>query len=129
MNSTNALNLVKLIANDYNLEINKEIKFNYKSFKTNPNTGNKKINVSSDAIIVDHQGKEYPYMLDISKPQRNDEKLKQFDYIKIIRYKSLEEICNEAKIKLKTSNVKICEGNGWYSNGTRYYYKDFYCDI
>lgn len=129
MNNISTLNLTKLIANDYNLEINKEIRFNYKSFKINPNTGNKKINVSSDAIIVDHEGKEYPYMLDVSKPQRNDEKLKEFNYIKIIRNKSLQEICEEANITLKSHNVKICEGNGWYSNGTRYYYKDFYCDI
>ncbi len=45
-----------------------------------------------------------------------------------VRYKTIPEITKEAGIKISTSNVKISEGGGWYSNGKRYVYKGTFCD-
>lgn len=89
--------------------------------------GKRKIHANCDATIVTNNGKEYPYML--NSFTRNEEKLKDFDYISVTRYKSLKEILEEIGLNLPQSKVKISEGNGWYSTGIRYQYKDFYCDL
>ncbi|MDP9954722.1 hypothetical protein J2X97_000359 [Epilithonimonas hungarica] len=89
--------------------------------------GKRKINSSSHSIIVDNEGNEFPYMKMIN--QRNDEKLQDFNYIYLIRTKSISEIVTETGVELKTQKCKICEGGGWHTNGTRYIYKDIYCEI
>jgi len=43
--------------------------------------------------------------------------------------KTLTEIIKETGINLKSEGCNISEGGGWYSKGTRYYYKEFYIEI
>lgn len=90
----------------------------------------KKINMAGIAhsvTIVDEEGNNHPYML--SQSVRNDSKLVKFDYLFFDTNKALNEILIEAKIALKTEKCNISEGNGWYSQGTRYFYKDYYTEV
>jgi hypothetical protein len=111
---------IETIANDYNVSSTEEIKHYFSSFPIK--NGKRKINASYDAIIVDREGNKFPYML--TKSQRNADKLIDFDYISITRLKPLKVLLEEIGLILKSENCKICEGNGWYSQGTRYYYKE-----
>lgn len=119
--------LSRIIAQDFRIDTKKVIKRYSEDFREKTKTGNKCINSSSDSIIVDLEGNEFPYML--SNNQRNDGRLLDFDYIYYIRSKGLLEVCKEAKINLKTQKCKICEGNGWYTQGQKYIYKNNYCEI
>lgn len=120
--------LCREIAKDYNLELEEKHKKYFNEFPIV--NGKRKINSHSDAIIVDREGNEYPYMLDVFKPtsSRNETKLIDFDYIYIIRYKSLAQLCKEANIELKQEECRICEGGGWTSKGIRYYYGNLICE-
>lgn len=112
------------IAKDFNLELRRkhETPFNrYPSVN-----GKKKIKAPYDAIIIDLDGAEHPYMLESGT--RNNEKLIEFDRIYIIRTKDLWALSEEAGIKIHSANCKISEGGGWSSNGVRYFYKDIYCE-
>lgn len=60
---------------------------------------------------------------------RNDEKLFDFDYIYVKRLKSISDIVKETNVEIKTAKAKISEGGGWYSEGSRYTYKDMYCEF
>ena len=60
---------------------------------------------------------------------RNEEKLIDFDYIYVTRPKRLKQILKETGINLKSEKCNIYEGGGWYSQGTRYFYKDIYCEV
>lgn len=115
----------KTIASDFNIELNQKHKMYFDQFKIV--NGKRKITACFDSVIVDRNGIEYPYMLDCNK--RNEDKLVDFDYIYVIRPKSLNDILSEANITLKSQRCKICEGGGWYSNGTRYFYKDLECEV
>jgi hypothetical protein len=113
----------KTIAEDFSIELNQKHKTKFNQFPVK--NGKRKINSFYDATIVDNQANEYPYML--SQTIRNEEKLIDFDYIYIIRAKPLEQIVEETGVILKSEHCKICEGGGWYSQGTRYFYKDISC--
>ena len=113
------------IASDYNIQLEEKHKTYIVEFPIK--NGKRKINSFFDAIIVDKEGNEYPYMLSLTI--RNEERLIDFDYIYITRPKSLSVLLKEASLTLKTESCKICEGGGWYSNGIRYYYKDIFCEI
>ena len=115
----------KTIAEDFGIELNKTYKTRFEEFPAK--NGQRKINGSHDAIIVDRQGNEHPYM--ISPSMRNNEKLNDFEYIYVVRMKSLLQIIEEIGINLKSQPCKICEGNGWHSNGTEYFYKEISCVI
>jgi len=115
----------KTIADDFNIELTHKIKMFKKHFPIKK--GKIKISSSYDSIIVDNEGNEHPYML--TDNIRNNEKLVDFDYIYVVRYKTLSTILTEAKIEIKSQPCRICEGGGWYSNGTKYFYKDIYCEI
>ena len=118
----------KRIADDFKLDINKVHKTHFSTFPIV--NGKKKIHASGDSIIVDNQGNEYPYMISQHHPAiRNNEKLIDFDYIYCIRPKNLEDIIKETGIVLETKPCRICEGNGWYSNGIEYFYKDISCKV
>jgi hypothetical protein len=117
-------NLVDRIAKDYSIDPRQKIKTFKKDFPFK--NGKRRIKSSYDSIIVDNDGKEHPYML--TERQRNNDKLKDFDHIYIIRTKSLDQILQEANITLKSEPCKICEGGGWYSKGKRVFYKEFYCE-
>ena len=115
----------KIIAQDYNIEIKEKCKKYFNEFPVKNNK--RKIKATHNAIIVDKNGKEHPYML--RGQIRNDEKLIEFDYIYTIVQKSLDKILSEANITLESENCKISEGGGWYSNGKKYFYKEFTCEI
>lgn len=115
----------KTIADDFSIELNQKCKTKLNQFPIK--NGKRRIKSFYDAIIVDTNGNEYPYML--NQNIRNEEKLIDFDYLYVIRPKNLEQIIKEANITLNSEKCRICEGNGWYSNGTRYLYKDIYCEI
>lgn len=82
--------------------------------------------VGYKAKIVDKDGNISPYMLG---NLRNEEKLKDAIYLKYNRGKTIEEVTKEANITLKTEKCKICEGNGWYSEGIKYYFNNLTCEI
>lgn len=116
---------ISRIADDLKINDTKQIKtYSYHFPFVN---GKRKIKSTHDAIIVDKQGNEFPYM--ITHFQRNEEKLLDFDYIYVNRQKSIGEIIEETGVEIKTERCKICEGGGWYSWGTRYIYKDIFCEI
>jgi hypothetical protein len=115
----------KTICEDFGIELKQKHKTNFNQFPIK--NGKRKINSSHDAIIVDRQGNEHPYM--INQTVRNEEKLIDFDYIYIIRAKQLEQVLEETGLKLESKPCKICEGGGWYSKGIKYFYKDITCEI
>lgn len=115
----------KTIADDFKIELNQKHKTKLSEFPVK--NGRKKISSFYDSIIVDVDGNEYPYMLNQS--MRNEEKLVDFDYIYFIRPKSLKQILDETGLNLKSEKCRICEGGGWYSNGTRYFYKNIFCEV
>ena len=114
-----------MIAKDYNIDPQYKSIYPFNSFPII--NGKRKINARFESIIVDNNGNEFPYMLE--KTIRNEEKLITFDHIYTIRSKPLETIIKEIGLNLKNESCKICEGGGWYSKGTRYFYKDVYCEI
>jgi hypothetical protein len=118
-------NFKQQIIKDYKLTPDKKHIIRYNQFPMK--NGKRKISSPHNSTIVDKEGNEYPYML--THNQRNAEKLKDFDHIYFMQYKSLDEITREAGITLKTEPCRICEGGGWYSNGRRYYYKDLTCEF
>ena len=124
MENIRCSDLARMIAKDFNIEIQYKEKSYSKHFEIK--NGKKKIYGRYSSVIVDKQGNEFPYMLDRNK--RNEEKLVDFDYLYSIEYKTLEEIIKESGVKLKTEPCKVCEGGGWYSQGTRTHYKDYYCE-
>jgi hypothetical protein len=115
----------KTIAEDFGIKLNQKHKTNFNQFPIK--NGKRKINSFRDATIVDKQGNEYPYM--ISQTVRNEEKLIDFDYIYITRPKNLTQIIEETGVVLKSKSCKICEGGGWYSQGTKYFYKEISCEV
>ena len=115
----------KTIADDFKIELNQKHKTKFSEFPVK--NGRRKISSFYDSTIVDANGNEYPYMLNQS--MRNEEKLVDFDHIYFIRPKNLNQILNETGIKLRSEKCKICEGGGWYSQGTRYFYKDISCEV
>lgn len=116
---------VKELCKDYNIDINKDHRTYYSQFPIK--NGKRRFKGFYNSIIVDREGGEFPYML--TRDIRNDEKLKEFHYIKTPTHKSLKEILEEGGIHLKSEPCKICEGGGWYSKGVRYYYKDMTVEI
>ena len=124
MKNVTVYNFIEEIAKDFNLDIDIKIITKYNQFPLK--NGKRKISSSNDAIIVDKQENEFPYMLD--QHNRNNDKLINFDYIYVIRPKPLHLIIEQAGLKLRMEKCKICEGSGWYSWGTRYYYKDLICE-
>ncbi len=118
-------NFCNQIAKDFGIELHKKYKTKFNQFPIK--NGKRKINSTYDAIIVNKEGNEYPYML--SQTIRNEEKLVDFDYIYVVRPKSLYEIVEETKVVLRSESCKISEGGGWYSKGTKYFYKDISCEI
>lgn len=116
-------NFVKKIAEDFNLSPDKEYKLSLpadkKAFKNF---------VRGDAYrmrIFDGTN-EHPYMLE---NKRNDEALAKGVELRYLGEKGLNTILEETGLKLKSENCRICEGGGWYSNGTKYFYKDYCVEV
>ena len=117
-----------IVAKRYNIDRKVKVKFKQDSFPRN-NKGKQKIHMPHDSTIVDKKGIEHPYMLPENYNQRNDSKLKEFDHVYFYRYIDIEEIEKVAGIKIKRENCRVCEGGGWYSNGTRYIFEDYCCEV
>ena len=117
--------MVELIGADYNISPIKICKKYFSEYKIV--NGKRKINATIDAVIVSKDGTEHPYM--VKNGNRNESELIDFDYIYVKIHKNLFEIAKEAGVILKRSKCRIDEGGGWYSNGYRYYYNEFYCEI
>jgi hypothetical protein len=129
MTEVNSYQFCKRIADDYQLELKEKYKTYQTQFPINKNTGKRKINSSHNAIIVDKSGNEFPYMTSPHSNIRNEEKLIDFDYIYIERVKPIDQLEKEAQITISRKKCRICEGGGWTSEGTRFTYKDIYCEI
>ena len=117
----------KRVCEDLGIKLSQKHKMYFMQFPFK--NGKRKINSFSDSVIVDKKGNEYPYMISQAPAIRNEERLIDFDYLYTIRSKGLEKIIQETGIKLKSEKCRICEGGGWYSNGTKYFYKDIYCEV
>ena len=115
----------KTIADDFKIEFKQ--KHITKASEFPVINGKRKVRSFYDSIIVDNNGNEYPYMLNQS--MRNEEDLVDFDHIYFTRPKNLKQILDETGVKLRSEKCKICEGGGWYSQGTRYFYKDISCEV
>jgi len=118
---------VEVICKDYGIEPMRKYKMQPKDFPFK--RGKRRISCSGDSVIVDKQGNEHPYMISLSPAVRNNERLEDFDHIYVIRHKNLSEVLQETGAEVKKTPCKVCEGGGWYTNGTRYEYKDIYCEI
>ena len=117
----------KKICEDLGIELTQKHKTYINQFPIKD--GKRKIKSFYNAVIVDKVGNEYPYMISQLPTIRNEKRLIDFDYIYVIRAKDLDQIIKETGIKIKSEKCRISEGGGWYSNGTRYFYKEIYCEI
>lgn len=81
--------------------------------------------VANEVRIFDGE-KEHPYMIEKG---RNEDVFKKGVELRRFGRKSICEILAEIPVKLRTESCKICEGGGWYSKGTRYYYKENYIEV
>ena len=70
---------------------------------------------------------EHPYML--TQNQRNEDSLKKGVELRVLATKNLNEVLKEAKITLQSERCEVCEGGGWYSEGSRYFYKNIYTEF
>lgn len=116
---------IKQIAIDYNLTLEKEFKLKLPADKKAIKSFVR--SVAHKVRVFDGQN-EYPYM-DVLHSKRNEQALLSGIELRYVGEKALAEILKEADIKLITENCKISEGGGWYSNGTRYIYREIYCEI
>ena len=114
---------VKYIAEDFGINFTYQHRRYYKDFPIK--NGKPVIRRCGSYTIVDHNGIEYPYMIN---GVRNDQKLQNFHYLYIISEKTLDMVLKELNLTLKTQKIDICEGGGWTSKGTRYFYKEFICE-
>lgn len=108
------------IASEHGIKTTKRVVQSSSSFKNN------KISCKSNSVIVDKNGEEHPYML--NEMQRNDSKLKDFDYIYTDVPKDIKQVAKEANVSLNEKSTKVDAGNGCFSHGKQYSYKDNYCD-
>ncbi len=114
---------ITTIANDFSIQVKKEYSLKLPSDKKSI----KRFiaSVANEVRIFDGSN-EYPYMLEKS---RNEEKLKIGIELRHRDYKTLSDILTESGANIKSKGCRICEGGGWSSQGTRYTYKNIYCEV
>lgn len=78
-------------------------------------------------MVVNQDDSKSLLMIDWCK--RDEEALNNGKELICIRRKSLHEVIKELNLNLESKKVQISEGNGWYSTGYQYFYKDNYCEI
>ena len=126
MTELKSYDFCKQICEENNIEFNTKVIIGYeKDFPLREN-GTRKISASYHSFIVDKEGNTHKYML--NHYQRNEEVLKSFDYIYINSFVSISELINDYGIEITSEKCKISEGNGWFSDGVRYIYKNIYCE-
>lgn len=69
---------------------------------------------------------EHPYMLG---EQRNEKAFANGVELRVFTNKNLMEIIEEGGVILRKIKCKICDGGGWYHEGLRYFYKNYYVEI
>lgn len=123
MKAVHSYDLKKQIADDFGVSLKREYVLRLPANKKNM----KMFTMGEAGAVRIFDGtNEHPYML---PGKRNDEKLKTGIELRKISEKTLSEIIKETGAKVKTEGCKVCEGGGWYSNGTRYIYKEIYCEL
>lgn len=111
------------IATDFGINIEKEFILKLPADKKTMKDFTQSI--AKKVRIFDGQN-EYPFML---SGKRNEDALMIGVELRYKGEKDTAEIIKESGVKLEYKNCKISEGGGWYSSGTRYIYKDIYCEI
>lgn len=115
---------VKEIAKDYQLSPDKEYRL---ALPTDKKSIKRFVQGDAYRMRIFDGVKEYPYMLDHFR--RNDEAFSRAVELRYLGEKSLQDILREAGITLKSAACRICESAGWSSEGTRYFYKNYYTDV
>ena len=115
----------KMITDYYNIEVNKKYISHFNQFLIK--NGKKEVYAPNNSVIVDINKLEYPYML--NEYIRNEERLINFDYIYYFSPKSLLQILREANLTLEYEDCKIDEVGDEYTQGIRYFYKEYFCEF
>lgn len=117
----NYYQFIKRIADDFNVPLTKE----YTLKMPAPIKCIKDFVRSRAANVRCFDGiSELPFMKD--NQQRNTCAIVKSKELRVTDNKTLEYLIKETGVKLHTKKVRICEGGGWHSEGTRFIYKDFY---
>jgi hypothetical protein len=80
-------------------------------------------------IKIIKDGIEYPFLIKENKMFVQNPILENAGKLKFTRTKGIETIEKELNIKISSCNVKICDGNGWYSMGKRYSFGRIFCEV
>lgn len=114
------------IAKDFGISIQKEYVLQLPADKKTIKSFT--ISRANDVRIFDGV-QEHPYIFNKPGTQRNEEALANGKELRYLGYKGLVEILEVAGNSVTTKSCRICEGGGWSSEGTRYMYKEIYCEI
>jgi hypothetical protein len=111
------------IATDFNLSLEKEFRL---KLPTDKKTMRRFITSVAYKTRIFDGTNEHPYML---PTRRNDEALATGIELRYTGRKSFGEVLDESGAEVKSCSVKMCEGGGWYSAGTKYTYKEIYIEL
>ena len=121
MTGLNYYQFIKLIADDFKVSLTRE----YTLRMPSPIPCIKKFVRGRSANVRCFDGtSEQPFMA--TNQQRNACAIVKATELRVTYFKTLDFLIQETGAKLQTKNVRICEGGGWHSEGTRYIYKNFY---
>lgn len=123
MKNISSYDLIAEIAKDFSISIEKEFTLSLPNSAANIKGFVR--GIAARTRIFDGET-EHPFMLN---GMRNNDVLNKGVELRFLGRKSLDEIIKESGATVKTENCRICEGGGWTSQGTRYIYKDIYCEI
>lgn len=123
MKQLTCLKFVEMIAKDFELNPKKETVLQMPSDKL----ARKRFvrGVAHEVRIFDGK-QEHPYMIGCEK--RNEEAFSKAVELRYLAWKNIEEILGESGAQVKITKCKICEGGGWFTEGKRYIYKNFYME-
>jgi hypothetical protein len=121
MKQLNYYDFIKRIADDFNVPLTRE----YTLKMPAPIPAIKSFVRGRAANVRCFDGtNEQPFMA--TNQQRNNCAIVKSKELRVNAFKTLDFLIQETGLKLQTKSVRICEGGGWHSEGTRYIYKDVY---
>lgn len=121
MKALNYYQFIQRIADDFNVPLTRE----YTLKMPSPIPCIKKFVRGRAANVRCFDGvSEQPFMKDVQ--QRNTCAIVKAKELRVTAFKTLDFLIQETGAKLQSKSVRICEGGGWHSEGTRYIYKDVY---